>query len=69
MSEVAPSAFRRAGVLVIEKSDELFPAAETLASLPVVRNNKVAILADGGDHATYSPVRNRNWLPPKNIIR
>lgn len=54
MSEVALSAFRRAGIIVIEKSDELFPAAETLASLPAVRNNKVAILADGGGHATIA---------------
>ena len=54
MSEVARSAFRRAGIVVIESSDELFPVAEALASLPPVRNNKVAVLADGGGHATIA---------------
>ena len=54
MSEVAMGAFKRAGIIVIENSDELFPAAETLSSCPPIRNNKVAILADGGGHATIA---------------
>lgn len=54
MSEVARGAFQRAGVIVIENSDELFPAAETLSSLPPIRHNRVAILADGGGHATIA---------------
>ncbi|MDM8516465.1 CoA-binding protein, partial [Desulfobacterales bacterium HSG16] len=54
MSEVAVSAFRRAGIIVIENSDELFPAAETLSSQPHIKNNKIAILADGGGHATIA---------------
>jgi acetyltransferase len=54
MSRVARGAFERAGIVVIENSDELFPAAETLASLPPIRNNRVAILADGGGHATIA---------------
>jgi acetyltransferase len=54
MSEVARSAFKRAGIIVVENSDELFPAAETLASLPPIRNNQIAILADGGGHATIA---------------
>lgn len=52
MSEVARTAFKRAGIIVIEKSDQLFPVAETLASLPPLKKNQVAILADGGGHAT-----------------
>ncbi|MBW2131147.1 MAG: acetate--CoA ligase family protein [Deltaproteobacteria bacterium] len=52
MSEVAKGAFERAGVVVIENPDELFPAAETLSSLPAIKTNSVAILADGGGHAT-----------------
>ncbi|UCF90357.1 MAG: acetate--CoA ligase family protein [Desulfobacterales bacterium] len=52
MSEVAKGAFQRAGIIVIENSDELFPAAETLSSCPPIKNNRVAILADGGGHAT-----------------
>jgi acetyltransferase len=54
MSEVAIPAFRRAGVIVVENSDELFPTAEALASLPRMRGTNVAILADGGGHATIA---------------
>ncbi len=54
MSEVAHSAFERAGIIVIENPDELFPAAECLSSLPPIKNNSVAILADGGGHATIA---------------
>jgi acetyltransferase len=54
ISEVAKIAFERAGIIVIENSDELFPAAETLSSLPPIKNNQVAILADGGGHATIA---------------
>jgi acetate---CoA ligase (ADP-forming) len=54
MSEVARGAFRRAGIILIENSNELLPAAETLACLPPIKNNSVAILADGGGHATIA---------------
>jgi acetate---CoA ligase (ADP-forming) len=54
ISAVATSAFRRAGIIVIKNSDELFPAAETLASLPHIRRKSIAILADGGGHATIA---------------
>ncbi len=54
ISEVAKGAFQRAGIIVIENSDELFPVAETLSSLPPIKNNKIAILADGGGHATIA---------------
>ena len=54
ISAVASGALRRAGIVVIENSDELFPAAEALSSLPPIKNNKVAILADGGGHATIA---------------
>ena len=54
ISEVARGAFKRAGIIVIENSDELFPVAETLSSLPPISNNKIAILADGGGHATIA---------------
>ena len=54
LSAVAMGAFRRAGIITVEKSDELFPAAETLSSLPHMKNNNVAILADGGGHATIA---------------
>lgn len=54
ISEVARSSFQRAGIINIESPDELFPAAEALSSLPPIKNNKVAILADGGGHATIA---------------
>jgi acetyl coenzyme A synthetase (ADP forming)-like protein len=54
ISEVARTAFERAGIVTVENSDELFPVAETLSSLPPIANNRVAILADGGGHATIA---------------
>ncbi len=54
ISKVARTAFRRAGIITIEQSDELFPAVEALSTLPSIRNNKIAILADGGGHATIA---------------
>jgi len=54
MSEVADGALQRAGIVTIENSDELFPAAETLSSLPPLKNNRIAVLADGGGHATIA---------------
>ncbi len=52
ISEVAKAAYARAGITVIENSDELFPVAQTLSSQPPIKNKRVAILADGGGHAT-----------------
>jgi acyl-CoA synthetase (NDP forming) len=37
MSEVSRTAFKRAGIALVEKSDALFPVAETLANLPPLR--------------------------------
>ncbi|WP_300464750.1 acetate--CoA ligase [Desulfobacula sp.] len=54
MSEVANRAYGRAGIIVIENSDELFPVAETLSSQPPIKTNSIAILADGGGHATIA---------------
>ncbi len=54
MSEVAQSAFKRAGILTIKNSDELWPVVETVSSLPPLKNNSIAILADGGGHATIA---------------
>ena len=54
ISQVAKGAFQRAGIIVIDNSDQLFPAAEALANLPQITNNSVAILADNGGHATIA---------------
>jgi len=53
-AKVAKSVFEQAGITVIENSDELFPAAEALSCLPPIPNNRIAILADGGGHATIA---------------
>ncbi len=54
ISEVAESAFRRAGIITVQHSDEMFPIAESLASLPLIEDGAIAILADGGGHATIA---------------
>ncbi len=54
ISEVASSAFKRAGIITVEHSDEMFPIAESLASLPLMQEKAIAILADGGGHATIA---------------
>ncbi len=54
ISEVSRTAFTRAGIITLESSDELFPAAEALSSLPPMHRPSVAILADGGGHATVA---------------
>lgn len=54
ISEVAKTAFERAGIFMISNPDELFPAAEALSTLPYMKQNTVAVLADGGGHATIA---------------
>ena len=53
-SEVNRSACKSAGVTILDNPDELFPVAETLSNLPPIPNNKIAVLADGGGHATIA---------------
>jgi acetyltransferase len=54
ISEVARTAFARAGIITVERSEELFPVAEALSGLPPMTRPAVAILADGGGHATVA---------------
>ncbi len=54
ISEVANTAFKRAGIITVQNSDEMFPIAESLASLPLIGEASIAILADGGGHATIA---------------
>ncbi|QFU81973.1 acetate--CoA ligase family protein [Natronorubrum aibiense] len=51
---VADAVFRQAGVVSVDRSDELLAAADALASQPPVDGENVAILADGGGHATLA---------------
>ncbi len=54
ISEVSQSAFKRAGIIEVEHPGEMFPVAESLAILPMLKDNSIAILADGGGHATIA---------------
>ncbi len=45
---------RQAGVTIARQADHIVPMAEALSLLPVPRSNRVAILADGGGHATIA---------------
>ncbi len=54
LSAVSRTAFKRAGIITIEQSDELFAAAQALNSLPAIRRNRIAILSDGGGHAALA---------------
>ncbi|MCL6416796.1 acetate--CoA ligase family protein [Aestuariirhabdus sp. Z084] len=45
---------RQAGVILVERSDHLLPVAESLAYQPSASGNRIAILADGGGHATIA---------------
>lgn len=51
---VADAVFRQAGVISVERSDELLATANALSSLPPISGENVAILADGGGHATLA---------------
>ncbi len=52
---VASAALRQAGVVVVDRSDELVPVAETLLQQPpLAGGGRIAVLADGGGHATIA---------------
>ena len=54
ISAVSQSAFKGAGIIEVNNPGEMFPVAESLALLPMLRENSIAILADGGGHATIA---------------
>jgi acetate---CoA ligase (ADP-forming) len=54
LSAVARSAFIRAGIITIEHSDELYPTAEALANLRPFHRSNIAVLSDGGGHASLA---------------
>lgn len=45
---------KQAGATVVEQSDKILSIAEGLSKLPVPQGGRVAILADGGGHATVT---------------
>lgn len=52
--EMTVDLLRQAGVTVARQADHIVPMAEVLSLLPAPRSNRVAILADGGGHATIA---------------
>lgn len=51
---VTDAVFEQAGVVSVDRSDELLSVASALSSLPSADGENVAILADGGGHATLA---------------
>ncbi|WP_027163773.1 acetate--CoA ligase [Mesorhizobium sp. WSM1293] len=51
---VSEGVLRQAGAVLAHRSDEILPIAEALSLLPSLRSRHVAILADGGGHATIA---------------
>ncbi|MEZ5582220.1 MAG: acetate--CoA ligase family protein [Candidatus Competibacteraceae bacterium] len=51
---VSQGVMRQAGITVVNRTDHILPLAEALALLPPMHANRVAILADGGGHATIA---------------
>jgi len=54
LSAVSKTAFNRAGIITIDHSDELFPAAEALMNLPPLNKNRTGIISDGGGHSALA---------------
>jgi acetate---CoA ligase (ADP-forming) len=52
--EVADALLRQAGIEVVERSDELLAVADALLHQPPLGNGRIAVLADGGGHATIA---------------
>ena len=51
---VSEGVLRQAGAILARKSDEILSLAEALSLLPPMASQRVAVLADGGGHATIA---------------
>lgn len=51
---VSAGVFKQAGAILARKSDEILPLAEALSLLKPMASRRVAVLADGGGHATIA---------------
>jgi acetate---CoA ligase (ADP-forming) len=51
---VADAVLAQSGVLVVDRSDELVAVCETVLGQPPLESSRVAVLADGGGHATVA---------------
>jgi len=54
---IMSGAASKAGVHVVERTDDFMPLADALARAPRCSGNRVAIIADGGGHATLAADR------------
>jgi acetate---CoA ligase (ADP-forming) len=45
---------RQAGITVVRDADKILPVAETLSLSPPTKGERIAVLADGGGHATIA---------------
>lgn len=48
------SLLSQAGAVVVDRLDEVYPVASALATVPRLRGEKIAVLSDGGGHATVA---------------
>jgi acetate---CoA ligase (ADP-forming) len=51
---VSAGVLRQAGAVLAERSDEILAIAESLSSMPRLASRRIAVLADGGGHATIA---------------
>ncbi|EDT41656.1 acetate--CoA ligase family protein [Burkholderia ambifaria] len=51
---VSQGVLRQAGAVLATKSDEILSLAEALSLLPPLKSRRIAVLADGGGHATIA---------------
>jgi acetyltransferase len=51
---VSEGVLRQAGAVLVRRSDEILPVAEALSLMPRRRLRNIAVLADGGGHATIA---------------
>lgn len=51
---VSEGVLRQAGAIIVQQSDEILSVAETLSLLEPLASRRVAVLADGGGHATIA---------------
>ena len=47
-AKIYSAAFKQAGIIEAEESEDIFDFAKVLANQPILKNNKIAIVTDGG---------------------
>jgi acetyl coenzyme A synthetase (ADP forming)-like protein len=65
-AKIYSAAFKQAGIIEAETSEEIFDFAKALANQPVLKNNKIAVVTDGGGFgivATDSAIKYGLELP------